>query len=196
MNCQDIKRLLIPYLESDLSGSDKAAIEEHLHKCDGCQKEKMLLEKTWSMLDASGTPQVSKNFTENLMAKIHTQKTVKPEFVFAFPQIRIQFGFRTLVPVAASVCVLIAAYIFVQNQLTYKQQSAKGLLPIETAMQATKESADSTVTKLEEDERSGITAADEEIIRNLDVYEDIEMYQNYALLNDMDIVENMGAKGF
>ena len=61
MNCQEIKKLLLPFLESDLSEKERAIVEAHLHQCAECRKEKELLEQTWFMLDKFQAPQVSHN---------------------------------------------------------------------------------------------------------------------------------------
>jgi anti-sigma factor RsiW len=214
MNCQEIKKLLIPFLESELSESDRAIVEAHLQSCVDCQKEKMLLEKTWSMLDGLGSPKVSSDFTMDLMAKIYEQEEEKPKFTFAFPNINIQFGFRELALASVSACVLIAAYLIVQNHLISKQQVAKdtsseqeylmqakkdaSIEPIVNVAEVTpiaqKEEVKIASTELVKDKEVKIAAADEEIIRNLDVYENSELYQNYTLLNDLDVVENLEAE--
>lgn len=214
MNCRKIKKLLVPFLESELSESSRGMLEAHLHNCDACQKEKMLLEQTWSMLDGFKVPAVRNNFTSNLMAKIHDLEEAGPKFTFVFPEINIQFGFRVLAPAMAAVCVLIVAYFFVQNQLIQEQRIAKVVLPEQkTILQAKKNvSSESranvagiisserkrdlknTTTEFAKNEKAGITATDEEIIRNLDVYENVELYQNYALLDNFDVVENLGAE--
>lgn len=211
MNCREIKKLLVPFLESQLPESERVIIEAHLYECEDCQKEKVLLEKTWSMLDGFQAPEVSSNFTWNLMARIHEQEEEKPKFSFVFPEINIQFGFRVLAPVMVSACVLIAVYLFVQNHLNQEQQVAKVVspeqktiiqaqkeVPVESEVNAAKvtpverkEDSRIAATQLAENEKVKIAAGDEEIIRNLEVYKNIELYQNYALVNDLDVVENL-----
>lgn len=205
MNCREIKKLLVPFLELELSESERAIIEAHLHICVNCQKEKVLLEKTWSILDGFKVPAVSSNFTSNLMARIHEQEEVKPKFTFTFPGINIQFGFRVLAPIMVSVCVLVVGYLFVQNHLIQEQQIAKVVLPEQKTIMQTKENvsaepkvnvAEITPSERKEDMKiaAKIAVTDDEIIHNLDVYTNIELYQNYALVNDLDVVENLGAE--
>jgi hypothetical protein len=125
MNCPDVKKLLIPFIESSLSEREMVIVEAHLYSCDDCRKEKELLEKTWSALDGFKAPQVSSNFTWNLMQRIRGQEQTKPRFSFNLPEINIQFGFRVLVPVLVTACVLIAVYSFVLDQPVPLQQFAK-----------------------------------------------------------------------
>lgn len=198
MNCQEIKKLLIPFLDSELSEKERAIINTHLHACKSCQKEKELLERTWSMLDGLRAPKVSSNFTANLMTKIREKEQKRPKFIFVFPDIHLQFALRKLAPVLATICILIVSYLFVQNYLIREQQVAKDFSPEqESIMQAKKDisvESEADVAKVAPIEREEITqlaAIDEEIIRYLDVYENIEFYQNYGLVDDFDIVENL-----
>ncbi|MCG2712544.1 MAG: zf-HC2 domain-containing protein [Candidatus Omnitrophica bacterium] len=214
MNCRHIKKILIPFLESELSQIEMDIIKAHLHKCADCRKEKLLQEQTWSMLDAFEAPRISSNFTADLMAKIHAQKEVKPGLIRVFPAFNLLLRFRMLAPALVSVCILIVVYLFVQNQMFQALQSAKDFsFKEETILQSKKdisigsqvnvaevtligqeEDIHLAATEFVEDVRAKITAIDEEIIRNLDVYENIELYQNYALFNDLDVVENLDAE--
>jgi len=129
MNCQKIKKLLIPFLDSELPDNLKKAIESHLHQCHACREEKILLEKTWSLLDKVNAPDISPDFSENLMAKIHQQQENQPKFIFTFPKINIPFEFRFLIPAMASFCIIMAlSYLFLQNHSMKSQQMSKDLL--------------------------------------------------------------------
>ena len=230
MNCAQIKNLLIPFLQSELSEGDRAVVKTHLQKCDDCRREKVLLEKSWVLMDGFQVPKVSGHFTKNVMAKIHAQEEEKPKFTFAFPEINIQFGFRVLAPAMISVCVLIVVYLLVQNQLAPKQQIAKEILPeqktmVEVAQVTPAEQIENTqtavvqvakvgqepsvaevvpveqkeevtivTTELAKNEEAKTVVADEEIIRHLDVYENAELYKNYALVSDLDVVESLDEK--
>ena len=216
MNCLDIKNLLIPYLESELPESERAIVEAHLHACADCQKEKVLLEKTWSMLDGFQAPEVGRHFTRDLMARIHQEEEEKPGLPFAFPEINIQFCFRVLAPAMAFACVFIVICLLFQNHPFQEQQIAKEILPEQkedtptAAIQVAKVEPEPAVvefapiqqaedvkiaaTELAKDEKAKTAVPDEEIIRDLDVYENVDLYQNYALVNDLDVVENLDEK--
>jgi predicted anti-sigma-YlaC factor YlaD len=179
MDCRNIKDLLSSFIESELSESERAAVEEHLHACDGCRKEKELLEKTWAMLDGYKAPALSRNFSVNLMAKIREQRGARPNLAFV------------LAPVMASVCVIIAVYLFVQNRPPI-EQPAEEVVSLTSKVDVIEVAP--VAQKIERKEEVKLTATDEEIIRNLDVYENIELFQNYALVDDLDVVENLGVK--
>jgi hypothetical protein len=198
MNCQEIKRLLVPFLQSELSESERLIIEAHLHECPDCQKEKTLLEGSWSMLDSFQAPKVSSNFTWRLMDRIREQEERKPGFGVTFPEINFQFGYRVLVPVAVSVCVLIAVYFSFQKYLNQEPQVAQVVAPEpKTIIEAQKEVPVESAVKVAEvvptaaKEEVKISASDEEIIRNLDAYKNAEFYKNYAAVEDLDVVENI-----
>jgi hypothetical protein len=198
MNCQEIKRLLISFLQFELSESESLIIEAHLHECPDCQKEKALLERSWSMLDSFQAPKVSSNFTWSLMERIREQEERKPGFTFTFPEINIQFGYRVLVPVAVSACVLIMVYFSFQKYLNHEPQVAQVVAPEPKAIiEAQKEVSVGSTVKVAEvvpvatKEEVKISFADEEIIRNLDAYKNAEFYKNYAAVEDLDVVENI-----
>jgi anti-sigma factor RsiW len=197
MDCREIKRLMVPFLESELSERDRLIIEAHLHECVDCQKEKAALEQTWSMLDGFQAPKVSSNFTWNLMERIREQEERRPKFNFAFPEINIRFGYRVLVPAMVSACALIVAYLFVQNNLNQEQQVAEDFSPEQASIaQAKREVPAESEVKVAEvapaatKEDVKISSVDEEIIRNLDAYKNAELYKNYALVEDLEVVEN------
>jgi hypothetical protein len=162
----------------------------------------VLLEKTWSMLDGFRAPQVSSNFTSDLMARIPKQVEVKPKLTF--PEINI---LRVLAPVLVSVCAFIVGYLVVQNYMIQNQQIAKVVSPEQKTIMQAKESVSAVskvnVAEVTPSERTTevmkvavkIVVPDEEIIRHLDVYQNIELYQNYALVKDLDVVENLSARG-
>lgn len=214
MNCQNAKKLLIPLLESELSERDKSAVEAHLLTCDACNKERSLLEKTWSMLDGVQVPAVRSGFTGNLMAKIREQERGRVRPVFGMPEMDLGFALRILAPVAASACVIIAVYMlgsnyFVGNKPEVKE-TALHSAPVSEPEEAvtieslanlsegvsaeTKEAAVSAAKQDAGKAEEASDPADEDIIRNLDAYENTDLYKNYALISDLDVVENMSPK--
>ena len=127
MNCKDIRKLLIDFLEAELSESDYVVVRAHLHQCADCRKEKELLENTWAALEGVRVPAVSHNFTSNLMAKIHEQEEKKPAWVFTFPKIPLPLELPRLAPVMVSICFVAAVCFSVPYFLTKEPRITKDL---------------------------------------------------------------------
>ena len=193
MNCRDIRKSLVGFLESELSDGDRIVVEAHLHQCEDCRKEKVLLEDTWAALGGIRAPAVGQDFTANLMAKIHEQDEKKPAWWgIALPDIRIPFGFPRLTPVLVSVGLVAAICFSAPYFLPKKTPPAKELSAYKkTEVQAEKVAAVEAVTPVAQ---TPVPVSDEEIIRNLDVYGNIDLLKNYTVLNDFDVVQNLDVK--
>ena len=193
MNCRDIRKSLVGFLESELSDGDRIVVEAHLHQCEDCRKEKVLLEDTWAALGGIRAPAVSRDFTENLMGKIHEQEEKKPAWWgIALPEIHIPFGFPRLTPALVSVGLVAAICLSVPYFLPKKTPQAKELSAYKkTEAQAEKVAAVEAVTPVAQ---APVPVSDEEIIRNLDVYGNIDLLKNYTVLNDFDVVQNLDVK--
>src|SRR3989339_373597 len=167
MNCRKVKKLLVPLLEGDLSKKNKEKVESHINVCIHCQKERELLSKSWQMLDSHVTPKLKDNFTANLMQKIHSEhaKIVKVTYKSA------QFRFWRLVPVLASFLIMLFA-----GSLIWKKRMNKELIS-KIANNAPQE----VVT----------TVKDEDIIRDLGLYESVDLIKNYKLVSELEVIENL-----
>lgn len=195
MNCQDIKNLLISYIDSELTEKEVALIEVHLHQCACCRKELQLFRETWNIMDRLHAPKISSDFTNRLVAKINEQKQKKPRFAFAFPQYRV----NVLVPAAASLCVLIAVYLLMQNYIfkvprVTKDYPSEQELIKDTAAGKEKniplvtQGDEVTIGSTEFAHNTEQSALDEDIIRYLDEYENMGLYLDYTLYDEYDVV--------
>ena len=188
MDCQEIKELLVPYLESDLSANEKAIVEAHLRTCGACQKEKMLLEKSWGLLEGVKVPQVSPDFTDKLMAKIHTQGQERPSVTVQSTAASVKVVFWILGIAIVYVCLLCGVYLYVQNKPAPEVQT----VPVPIKENVSEEVVVQPVEIKKVIPRS--TVNDDEIIRHLDVYENIELYKNFNVLKNYELIENLNAK--
>jgi anti-sigma factor RsiW len=193
MNCRDIRKSLIGFLESELSDGERIVVEAHLQQCEDCRKEKALLENTWAAVGGIQAPAVSRDFSANLMAKIHEQEEKKPAWWdIALPEIHIPFGFPRLIPALVSLSFVAAVCLSALYFLPKKSQSVKEASIFQQAkIPATETAVARPVTPVT---KASAPVSDEEIIRNLDVFENIDLFQNYALLKDFDAVQNLDAK--
>lgn len=172
MDCHRVKKILVPFLEGELSEKLKVNVEAHLKVCVNCQKERELLSKSWQMLDSYVAPKLKDDFTPSLMRRIHSEQAKIIKVTYRLPQ----FTFQRLAPVLT--LMLIVALTF---SLFWKKQIGR-----ERLTKVTPSVSQEAVTTME-----AVTAmADEEIIRNLDIYENIELLENFELSSEFDIVED------
>ena len=192
MDCQEIRKLLLPFLESDLPEADRTKVEAHLLVCGDCQKEKVLYEKTWAMLGSFKAPEVSRDFTADLMTKISEEKRGKIEPEVTFPEIALP----VLASILVSVLFCIGGFFFFQHQQIKELPMSE---PVRVIVSARVKETFPPVSIIHPkgDFKVAVKRAvsDDEIIRNLDAYENIEFYQNLPVLKDLDVVQNLGSKG-
>ena len=165
MNCSRAKTLLIPFLETELSGKQKEEVEAHLKICRDCHKEKELLSQSWQLLDSYVTPKLKDNFTSSLMRKIDSEQTSTVEIAHRLPE----FTFRRLAPVLAILLITIS--------ILFWKKGSDG----ERSALITPRVYQETV----------YTVADEEIIKNLDLYENAELLDNLDMLTELDVIEKL-----
>jgi len=58
MRCTEAKRLLSPYLDGAVSGTEMRALQEHMESCPACRREYKLLRQTQQWLVSSGRPKL------------------------------------------------------------------------------------------------------------------------------------------
>ena len=83
MKCDEIKQLLIAYLDGELSAEQAAAVQQHLADCPDCAREHRLLQCTWEMLleddDVEPSPDFARNFWHRVRgAEPHEELSVPP----------------------------------------------------------------------------------------------------------------------
>ncbi len=202
MRCEGIKKLLIPYLDSEISESQKLIVEAHLNSCEACQKEKELLEASWKLLDTAKAPKVSNNFTRDLMYKIYTQEQKSSVFKWQLPEFN--FSFQSLAPSLATISIVVVIYFAFQTYSVKEVKLATKIvpaqkkniqvaanIPVEPKVEVTQEVKPVEVAQVEKKEEIQVAVLDDEIIRNLEAYKNAELYQNYVVVNDMDATEKM-----
>jgi anti-sigma factor RsiW len=171
MNCGNVRKRLIDFLDQKLAEGERILVGAHLLHCENCRGEKTLLEKTWSALEEFPAPAVSADFTPRLMARVRAegQKT----------------GFPVLIPAAAAICLAAAAGLLIWYFMAHAPQPAKNQAFV-------KETPRAEISEPQEKPPAPqISREDEEIIRDLAAYENAELLQNYAMLSDFEIIQNL-----
>jgi anti-sigma factor RsiW len=78
MNCRQVKRLLPPYLDKELSGRVRDEIGIHLASCPACRSEQEALKADIGLLEVAGSPEVTPFLVTRVMAEIRQQKRPVP----------------------------------------------------------------------------------------------------------------------
>ena len=74
MNCGQVKRLLPPFLDEELSGGVREQIASHLASCPTCRVELGVLKADMGLLEQVGTPEVTPFLVTRVMAQLRQQK--------------------------------------------------------------------------------------------------------------------------
>ena len=118
MNCQEIKKLLNPYIDKTLDTATAQQVEVHLKSCPACNKEYQSLKEIITSLNSLSTQPAPVDFTQNLMTKI-SQKEVQIQTSWIDrikKQVSIpQLSFRLVGITAAAVLVVFFAFTFIFN---------------------------------------------------------------------------------
>ncbi len=81
MNCRQVKRLLPPYQDKELSGRAPDEIAAHLASCPACRSELEALTADIGLLQQAGAPEVTPFLATRVMAEIR-QRHVAPRRAF------------------------------------------------------------------------------------------------------------------
>ncbi|MCD4773268.1 MAG: zf-HC2 domain-containing protein [Bacteroidales bacterium] len=109
MNCTEINKNLIFYIEGDLSSEKEKIVKKHLEKCDKCKYLYNEMEKTLGVIQKENTPEINPFFYTRVKAKMEDvqESSFRPVFRPVFMRI-----LQTSVAV-----VLIAFGVFVGIQM-------------------------------------------------------------------------------
>jgi len=162
MKCRRAKTLLIPFLEDRLSDDLTADITAHIQTCSACRREKELLSESWRLLDSYGTPMLREDFTSLVMRRVRSEEKETSRATRRSSP----FTVRRLVP-AFAVLLIVASLVFWE----------RGATIIKSVM---------APPRIHQNTVAVIT--DEEIIRDLDLYENAELLDNLYLLTDFDVI--------
>ena len=94
MNCGQVKRLLPPFLDEELSGRVREQTASHLASCPACRAELAALKVDIGLLEHAAAPEVTPFLVTRVMAEIRGQRR------------RVPHGFGRLVGSLAAVIVV------------------------------------------------------------------------------------------
>ncbi|MCF8217938.1 MAG: zf-HC2 domain-containing protein [Bacteroidales bacterium] len=115
MNCNAVHNNLIFYLDNELNQEEKQELEKHLETCEECNNLYNQIAATYTF---ENIPEVSADFTDNVMQKIVPSRKVdfnKQQFI--------KFSRRIAAAILFMLISVSAVYIFTQQQQErYAQQ--------------------------------------------------------------------------
>jgi hypothetical protein len=81
-NCAEVNRLLSPYLDGAVTGTEMQAVRHHLDACSNCSREYTLLRQTQQLLSLAGRPALPADLGLNLRLAISREaaETRRPRF--------------------------------------------------------------------------------------------------------------------
>ena len=78
MNCGQVKRLLPPFLDEELSGGVREQVTSHLASCPACRSELAAMKADMGLLEQVGTPEVTPFLVTRVMAEIRQRRDPVP----------------------------------------------------------------------------------------------------------------------
>jgi anti-sigma factor RsiW len=78
MNCGQVKRLLPPFLDEELSGRVRDVVEAHLASCPACRAELEALRADMGLLEQVDTPEVPPFLITRVMAEVRGRRRTAP----------------------------------------------------------------------------------------------------------------------
>ena len=73
MNCKEVENILIFYVEGELNNQQAQSVENHLQRCDSCQKIYKKLKADINFLNNDRISEVNESFYENLIVRIESE---------------------------------------------------------------------------------------------------------------------------
>jgi anti-sigma factor RsiW len=76
MKCNEILRLLPPYLDGEVPGRVRDGVSAHLSSCPACRSEMEALTADIGLLELAGTPEVTPFLATRVMAEIRQRQVI------------------------------------------------------------------------------------------------------------------------
>jgi len=120
MNCNQIKKLINPYIDQTLQAETAQQIEEHLKFCPICREEYQRLKEIITSLNSLPEINAPKNLNQSIMAKIFKEKIqVRTSWAGHLKRwdFAPRFSFRLAGGIALTTAVIVfLAFTFIFNQ--------------------------------------------------------------------------------
>ena len=117
MDCRKIQDHLVDYSEHNLSGFENDTIEEHLQSCEACQKELSQIKALLTDFSEVSIDQPSSNLRLNFEKALVKEKELSNNTIITLNS---NNGWKSYLKIAASIALLISAFLFGKYQQTSK----------------------------------------------------------------------------
>ncbi|MGD9158060.1 MAG: zf-HC2 domain-containing protein [Desulfobacteraceae bacterium] len=139
MDCEDIKELIIEYIEGTLDNNNTRSVDEHLSSCKDCRAEFEIMRSMWLEFDNLEVRQLSGNVKKNIENMIDSynlgindNKRIKRHAVFS-KWLESWWPKRPLAQFAITVIVVIISFV-TGFGINSKTQSQKDILSLQKDM--------------------------------------------------------------
>ena len=171
MKCHRVRKLLIPFLSGEVSPRTRAAIQQHLDRCADCAAERDLLVESWQMLGSYEVPEVRDDFTSSLMRRVRAEE-VPTGVDKIVPMQPAPIHRRWRLTAAAAACLAVALTLGLLWHRSPDLQGGGSRRPPDDAV-------------------AMVPLTDEDIIRDLELYENADMLADMDLFSDLDVIEDL-----
>lgn len=166
MNCERIKTLIPAYMDEELQPNEMNEVREHLSVCAACQKEFEAFQESWSILGELDEIQPEPGFIGRFWTKLSFEQSWQEKVKGAMENM---FSGRRLVPVLATLCVMIMAGSFAGRHYVQQQKTNQAL-------------ADLNQNELT-------------MIENIELAENLSLIAQLDFWEDFEVVEKLDALG-
>jgi len=112
MNCKDTHKLIHSYLDGDLDGAARSALDGHVATCAACAKEVAAYREIDGMLGVLERAEAPASLSDGVIARLRAGGRIRTEPVRARGGILAKIPGRWRIPAAAVAVVFIAAIVF------------------------------------------------------------------------------------
>jgi anti-sigma factor RsiW len=124
MNCGQVKRLMPPYLDEELSGRVRDGVSAHLASCPACHHEMEALKADVGLLELAGTPEVTPFLVTRVMAEIRHLREPSVRRWFALRRALSTFAAAIVVAVGIGAGIFFGTDLAATPRATDSVQSA------------------------------------------------------------------------
>ncbi len=124
MDCEKVSDLLGDYIEGMLGSSIKVEFEDHIGRCERCQRELVNYRVTLDMLHSIDPIEVSANFTENVMRRIEAFEAGRKALTFAAIATLLRIHRKTIVAGFATFALAFGISASLLHRLASKERAS------------------------------------------------------------------------
>jgi len=162
MDCQNLKKLIVEFIDKKLQPKENQAVREHLKDCPNCRKELRLYEESWEMLSLLKDEDPDPGYISRFWTRLSTEQSQK-ERISA--NIRNAFQMPKWAPALATFSLVVIV----------------GLLSLRNFLQVRE-----TNVAL-----SAMNPEQFEIVENYELIQNFDLIENIDLMEDLEIIENL-----